>query len=71
VETFKKVVHAAQKCKVISAGGSKQTDEEFLSKAREVMRAGAAGFAIGRNVWQNENPVKMAEAVRKVIWGKE
>ncbi len=71
VESFKKVVHAAQECHVISAGGSKQTDEEFLSKAREVMRAGAAGFAVGRNVWQNENPVKMADAIRKVIWGKE
>jgi class I fructose-bisphosphate aldolase len=70
-ESFKKVVAAAQKCRVISAGGSKQTDAEFLAKAREVMAAGAAGFAVGRNVWQNEDPSGLAESLRKVIWGKE
>lgn len=69
--SFRQVVNAAQKCKVISAGGSKQTDEEFLAKAREVMSAGAVGFAIGRNVWQHEDPMKMAEAIRKVVFGRE
>ena len=70
-ETFKQVVSAAQKCKVISAGGSKQTDEEFLAKAREVMAAGAVGFAVGRNVWQHDDPMKMAEGIRKVVFGRE
>ncbi len=70
-DSFKQVVAAAQKCRVISAGGSKQTDEEFLAKAREVLSAGAVGFAVGRNVWQNENPMKMAEAIRKVVFGRE
>ncbi|MCL6088655.1 MAG: 2-amino-3,7-dideoxy-D-threo-hept-6-ulosonate synthase [Candidatus Marsarchaeota archaeon] len=69
-ESFKQVVAAAQRCKVISAGGSKQTDAEFLAKAREVMDAGAIGFAVGRNVWQNEHPLEMAAKLKKVVFGK-
>ncbi len=70
VDSFKKVVQAAQKTLVISAGGSKQTDEEFLAKAKEVMSAGAAGFAVGRNVWQNENPLKLTEELKRIVFAK-
>ncbi|RLG18586.1 fructose-bisphosphate aldolase [Candidatus Micrarchaeota archaeon] len=69
-ESFKTVVRAAQKTKVISSGGSKLSDEQFIEKAKEVMNAGAAGFAVGRNVWQNENPLKISEQLRKVIFGE-
>ena len=68
VDSFKHVVRAAQKTLVISSGGSKLTDAEFLSKAREVMRAGGAGFAVGRNVWQSDNPLKISAALHKVIF---
>jgi class I fructose-bisphosphate aldolase len=70
-ESFKYVVKSAQKCKVISAGGSKQSDAEFIAKAKEVMAAGAVGFAVGRNVWQNPNPLKITAELKKVIFGKE
>lgn len=70
VDSFRWVVKSAQKCKVISAGGSKQTDEEFLAKAKEVMDAGACGFAVGRNVWQHERPLEMAAKLRKIIFGE-
>ncbi|MCK4714352.1 MAG: fructose-bisphosphate aldolase [Candidatus Aenigmarchaeota archaeon] len=69
-ESFKKVVQAAQRTKVISSGGSKLSDEQFIAKAKEVMQAGAAGFAVGRNVWQNENPLKITAELRKVIFGE-
>jgi class I fructose-bisphosphate aldolase len=68
-DTFRKVVQAAQKTLVISSGGSKLKDDEFIAKAREVMAAGAAGFAVGRNVWQNSNPEKISAELRKVIFG--
>jgi len=68
-DSFSKVVKAAQKTLVISSGGSKQSDAEFIAKAKEVMKAGAAGFAVGRNVWQNENPDKISTELRKVIFG--
>jgi len=69
VESFRYVVQAAQKCKVISAGGSKQSDEEFLAKAKEVMDAGAVGFAVGRNVWQHPNPLEITDKLKKIIFG--
>ncbi|MFN3909712.1 MAG: class I fructose-bisphosphate aldolase [Candidatus Anstonellaceae archaeon] len=68
VESFRYVVQAAQKCKVISAGGSKQTDEEFLAKAKEVMQAGGIGFAVGRNVWQHPRPLEITEKLKKIIF---
>ncbi|MCX8163460.1 MAG: 2-amino-3,7-dideoxy-D-threo-hept-6-ulosonate synthase [Candidatus Micrarchaeota archaeon] len=70
IESFKYVVQAAQKCKVISAGGSKQTDEEFLAKAKEVMQAGAVGFAVGRNVWQHPHPLEITEKLKKIIFSQ-
>jgi len=69
-DSFRPVVAAAQRCKVISAGGSKQSDAEFLAKAKEVMDAGAVGFAVGRNVWQNDDPLGMAAKLKKVVFGK-
>jgi len=69
-DTFKGVVEAAQKCKVISAGGSKQNDAEFIAKAKEVMSAGAVGFAVGRNVWQSDHPLEVAAKLHKVVFGK-
>ena len=34
-----------------------------------VMEAGATGLAVGRNVWQNQDPLGMAAKLRKVIFG--
>ncbi|MFH1094632.1 MAG: class I fructose-bisphosphate aldolase [Candidatus Micrarchaeota archaeon] len=70
-DSFKSVVQAAQKCKVISAGGSKLSDDEFIAKAKEVMASGASGFAVGRNVWQSEHPFQIAERLKKVVFGAE
>ena len=36
---------------------------------KEIMAAGAAGMAVGRNIWQDEKPVEMAKKIAKVIWG--
>ena len=68
VDAMKWVVASAGRCKVISAGGSKQPDEEFLHKVRDIMAGGSSGLAVGRNVWQNDNPMKMAEQIRKIIF---
>lgn len=69
-DSFKQVVQAAQKCHVISSGGSKQSDSEFIKKAKEVMSAGAKGFAVGRNVWQNDDPLKITKELKKVVFGE-
>ena len=69
VDAFRWVVKSAGRCRVISAGGSKQTDAEFIAKVKEVMAGGGVGLAVGRNVWQNENPMKITEEIKKVVFG--
>ncbi|VVC00901.1 Fructose-bisphosphate aldolase class 1 [uncultured archaeon] len=70
VDAMKWVVACAGRCKVISAGGSKQPDAEFLSKVKDIVNGGGSGLAVGRNVWQNENPMKMADELKKIIFRK-
>jgi class I fructose-bisphosphate aldolase len=66
--SFKWVVQSAGKTKVVVMGGSKEPEEAFLEKTRIVMEAGAIGLAVGRNVWQAEKPLAVAEKIAKIIW---
>ena len=67
-QCFGKVVAAAGRCKVISAGGSKQSDAEFCAKVKEVLAAGGVGMAVGRNVWQHDTPMKITEEIKKIVY---
>ncbi|MFH1399504.1 MAG: fructose-bisphosphate aldolase [Candidatus Woesearchaeota archaeon] len=67
-EGFKWVVKAAGKARVMVAGGNKVDDAEFLQKTKEVLDAGAVGIAVGRQVWQHAEPMKMIEAIKKVVF---
>lgn len=66
--TTKRIVEAAGKCKVIVAGGIKTEENAFLETARIVIKAGAAGIAVGRNIWQSKNPEILAEKLKKIIF---
>jgi len=69
--SFAWAVKAAAGVRVFMSGGPKApTDEDFLHQVKGVMDAGATGVAVGRNVWQNEDPLKMAESLRKTIFTK-
>jgi class I fructose-bisphosphate aldolase len=69
-ESFSWAVKAAAGVKVFMSGGPKApTDEDFLAQVRGVMKAGGTGVAVGRNVWQNQDPMAMAEKLRKEIFG--
>ncbi len=66
--SFKWVVQNAGKTKVVVMGGSKEPEETFLERTRIVMEAGAIGLAVGRNVWQAEKPLAVAEKIAQIIW---
>ncbi|MBU2633672.1 MAG: fructose-bisphosphate aldolase [Nanoarchaeota archaeon] len=66
--TFQKVVQAAGKCKVLCAGGHKATNQGILTETKNVMQAGATGMAIGRNIWQHKQPLKLTKALKKIIF---
>ncbi len=56
----------------MSGGPKAPTDETFLSQVKGAMDAGATGLAVGRNVWQHTDPLKMSNALREIIFnGKE
>jgi class I fructose-bisphosphate aldolase len=68
-ECFQKAVEAAGKTKVVLSGGPKtKNPDEFLETLKNVMAAGAIGVAVGRNVWQNEEPLEITEQIKKIIF---
>lgn len=62
-------VQVAGTMKVVVAGGNKHDEEMVYQQARQVLQAGASGLAIGRNIWQQEDPLTIAENLHKIIFG--
>jgi class I fructose-bisphosphate aldolase len=67
--TFSWAVKAAAGVRVFMSGGPKApTDDDFLRQVKGVIEAGATGLAVGRNVWQHQDPLAMADKLRKIIF---
>ncbi len=67
--SFSWAVKAAAGVKVFMSGGPKApTDDDFLNQVKGVMQAGATGVAVGRNVWQNQDPLAMAGKLKTIIF---
>ncbi len=67
---LKWAVKSAGKTKVVIAGGTKQDEKGFLKEIKDIVSVGGAGIAVGRNVWQSEDPFELAKKMKKVIWGR-
>jgi class I fructose-bisphosphate aldolase len=67
-EAMEEAVRAAGPTSVVMSGGSKASDREFLSTVESAMNAGAKGLAVGRNVFQRENPEALLDALEMVIF---
>jgi class I fructose-bisphosphate aldolase len=61
-------VRMAGPTKVVMSGGSKTSDRDFLESVKAVIDAGGKGLAVGRNVWQRENPHRILDALEEVIF---
>ncbi len=68
VEGMKWIVKCAGKTKVIIAGGDKTDDKTFLNAVHLAMKAGAIGVAVGRNVWQHDQPHNITNALKQVVF---
>ncbi|MFA5857035.1 MAG: fructose-bisphosphate aldolase [Candidatus Pacearchaeota archaeon] len=68
IDDLKWAVKSAGKTKVVIAGGAKEDTAELLKQVKEIMNAGAIGLAIGRNIWQSDEPLKLTEKLKKVIF---
>ena len=62
-------VKSAGRCKVVIAGGVKKNEKDLLKNVKDIINSGASGLAIGRNVWQAKEPLKISKKLRKEIFG--
>jgi DhnA family fructose-bisphosphate aldolase class Ia len=53
---------------VVILGGAKRGKErDMLADIKAAIEAGASGVAIGRNIWQSDNPTAMTAAVASIL----
>lgn len=52
---------------VVIAGGSKGSEYELLKRVEDAVSRGAAGVAVGRNVFSSEDPVSIAKALHMIV----
>jgi len=67
-ESFSWAVRAAGKTGVLAQGGKKVDWENLEEEVSGAMQAGAAGIAIGRNVWQDENPDEVSKKLAEIVY---
>jgi len=65
---MEQVTEMAGRTKVIMSGGSKRDDRAFLERVRTAMDAGAAGLAVGRNVFQRDHPERILDALELLVF---
>lgn len=69
-DTFREVTESCPAPIVMSGGPKADEPIEFLNMVKGAMDGGAMGVAVGRNVWQSKQPVKMLQAINMVVHEK-
>jgi len=67
-EAMREAVKLAGKTKVVLSGGPQINEEEFLDEVKKIIKAGAIGVAVGRNVWQRDNALEITEKIKKILF---
>lgn len=66
-EGFSKVVQGCPVPIVVAGGPKLKTEKDAFELAYNALREGAIGVDMGRNIWQNDNPVGMIKAIRAIV----
>jgi 3-hydroxy-5-phosphonooxypentane-2,4-dione thiolase len=66
-EDFARVVDGCPVPLVVAGGPKLNTEEDVFNLAHKALSEGAVGVDMGRNIWQNENPVAMIKAIRAIV----
>ena len=69
VETMRNIAASAPVPMIIAGGPGKKGDDSTVTLARDVIAGGAAGVAIGRRVWQSDNPQAVTARIHQVLFG--
>ncbi|MBC7257671.1 MAG: 3-hydroxy-5-phosphonooxypentane-2,4-dione thiolase [Chloroflexi bacterium] len=64
---FEKVVEGCPVPVVMAGGPRCDTEREVFDFVYDGMQRGAIGINLGRNIWQNDHPVAMAQALRAIV----
>lgn len=70
IDSFRNVVRGCPIPVVIAGGPKTSTDKEFLEMIDGAMEAGARGVAIGRNVFQHKDPIRITRAISEIVHGR-
>ena len=65
--TFEKLVAVCPVPVVVAGGPRKGTTRDLLEMVKEAVDCGAAGVALGRNVWQSSDPARTTRALADII----
>ncbi len=63
---FEEVIEACL-APIVIAGGTKRPTKEALNFTYNAIKAGAIGVDMGRNIFQNEHPIAMVQAIRAIV----
>ncbi len=66
-ETYLEVVDSSPLPVLLSGGDKTDNPLDFLSVLKTCIDCGAKGVAVGRNVWQADDPARMLQAIKKVV----
>lgn len=58
---------SADKTKVFLAGGKKLDDKNIEEHVKKAIDAGFSGIAVGRNIWQSDDPVERIRKLKETI----
>ncbi len=66
-DNFRKVVEGCPVPLVIAGGPRLETENDVFQLTYDAIHDGAVGVDMGRNIWQNDHPVAMVQAVRAIV----
>ncbi|NMC46596.1 MAG: fructose-bisphosphate aldolase [Chloroflexi bacterium] len=69
-ETFAEVTEACPVPVMLSGGAFAKEPSDFFMMLKNVIDGGGRGVAVGRNLWQYKEPLKMLEAIKVIVHEK-
>ncbi|MCL5067367.1 MAG: 3-hydroxy-5-phosphonooxypentane-2,4-dione thiolase LsrF, partial [Thaumarchaeota archaeon] len=66
-EGFAKVVEGCPVPIVVAGGPKLNTEHDAFKLAYDALNEGAVGVDMGRNIWQNDEPVAMIKAISAIV----
>ncbi|MBD3352031.1 MAG: fructose-bisphosphate aldolase [Candidatus Lokiarchaeota archaeon] len=67
IDSFKKITEGCPVPIIIAGGPKLDTRRDVLEMIYDAMQAGAHGVAMGRNIFQSENPTELVRAICMIV----